>query len=338
MRTYFLTGGMGFIGYHLAKRLLEDKNNVIIYDAQKHYIPIDKSSWPYYSVYRVSNLNKICKEQGMQLTMIRGDCIDRELLRETLEKTRPDVIIHLAALSIAGICSGNPTEARLNIFDNTMVVLDVLKEITFPFERLLYLSSSMVYGNFPRDDRGMIIPVKEDQPCEPIDIYGAMKLSCEHIVKAYHCVFGIPYTIIRPSAVYGHTDCNRRVTEIFLSNALHGKELLLDNKGTHQLDFTYIDDLIGGLILALNSKLTLNDTYNVSGGKGWSINQLADIVCGLIPGTKIRRVDAVPYRPNRGAQDISKAYRVFGYSPRYDLEKGLKTYMDSFKKDIKKMV
>lgn len=335
MKTYFLTGGLGLIGYHLAKQLLSTKNNVIIYDAQKHYIPFDKSTWSYYSVYRVNDLNKVSAENAVNLKIIRGDCIDRELLKSSLNKHKPDIIIHLAALSIAGISAENPTEARINIFDNTMVVLDVLKEITFPYERFVYVSSSMVYGNFLRDNAGAIIPAKEEQQCNPIDIYGAMKLSCEHLVKAYHYKFGIPYTIIRPSAVYGHTDCNQRVTEIFLSNALHGKELLLDNKGTHQLDFTYIDDLVEGFILALNSKLSINDTFNLSGGKGWSINQLADVICKLIPGTTIRRIEAVPYRPNRGALNISKANTCFGYSPKYDLEKGMKIYCEQFKKSMK---
>jgi len=331
MKTYFLTGGLGFIGYHLAKRLLKDKNNVIIFDIQKHYLPLNISSWPYYSEYRVDDLKHTGEENGMQLTIIRGDCLDAKWLRESLEKARPEVIVHLAALSIAGICSDNPSEARLNIVDNTMVILDVLKDVSFPFERFVYLSSSMVYGNFRRDYDGQIIPAAEDQPCNPIDVYGTLKLSSELLIKVYNYRFAIPYTIIRPSAVYGLTDCNRRVTEIFLTNALMGKELLLDNKGTHQLDFTYIDDLIEGLTLALNNKSTLNDTFNISGGKGWSINQLADIVCELVPDTKIRRVDAVPFRPNRGAQDISKANRVFGYTPHFGLRDGLKAYLGALK-------
>lgn len=335
MKTYFLTGGLGFIGYHLAKRLLTENNNVVIYDAQKHYIPLDQSNWPFYSVYRVKDLNKTSKKQGVSLSIVRGDCIDRDLLRDTLEKHRPDFIVHLAALSIAGISSENPTEARLNIFDNTMVLLDVMKELTFSFERFIYISSSMVYGNFLRDEQGAIVPAKEDQPCHPIDIYGAMKLSCEHLVKAYNYRFGIPYTIVRPSAVYGHTDCNRRVTEIFLSNALQGKELLLDNKGTHQLDFTYIDDLVDGLILVLNSKLSLNDTFNLSGGKGWSINELAEVICKLVPGTTIKRVDAIPFRPNRGAQDICRANKVLGYSPKYNLETGMDAYLKLYSESIK---
>lgn len=335
MKTYFLTGGLGFIGYHLARHLLTDKNKVVIYDLQKHYIPVKDSSWPYYSGFRINDLQKVCIENGAELDIITGDCLDRKLLQESLEQHKPDIIVHLAALSIAGICSDNPTEARLNIFDNTMVILDILKEVSFSFERFVYISSSMVYGNFLRDNAGEIIPAKEDQPCNPIDIYGAMKLSCEYLVKAYNYRFRIPYTIIRPSAVYGYTDCNRRVTEIFLTNALHGKELLLDNKGTHQLDFTYVDDLVKGLLLAMESKLSLSETFNLSGGKGWSINELAETICRLVPGTSIKRVDAVPFRPNRGAQNILKANKVFGYKPEYDLEKGMKAYLEQLKNNRK---
>lgn len=321
MKKYFITGGLGFIGYHLTKRLLNEGNEVVIYDAQKHYIPFDKSNWSFYQNYRIANL----KRQG--LTIIRGDCTDRGWLNESLETHKPDVIIHLAALSIAGISNDYPAEAKLNIFDGTVILLDLLRTVSFSFDRFIYTSSSMVYGNFMRDQNNQIIPAVEEQKCNPIDLYGAMKLSGEHIVKVYNHRFNVPFSIIRPSAVYGPTDCNRRVTEVYLMNALLGKELLLDNGGQHELDFTYVDDIVNGFMLAATSEKALGETFNITRGEGRKISDLAEVIKGLIPETKIALSDHKPYRPNRGALDISKARTLLGYEPAYSLDEGMRKYL-----------
>jgi UDP-glucose 4-epimerase len=333
MKTYFITGGLGFIGYHICKELIKDENNkIIIYDAQKHYIPIDKSEWTFYLSYRIRSLYD---QNRNRLTIIRGDCTDRGLLSESLEKYRPDIIIHLAALPIAGVSNDFPTEAKVNIFDSTVTLLDVLRGVSFKFEKIIYTSSSMVYGNFIRDENGMIIPAKEDQICNPIDLYGAMKLSGEYVVKVYHYRFGIPYVIVRPSAVYGPTDANKRVTELFLVNALQGEKLILDNGGRHQLDFTYVDDLVSGFLLSANSQQAIGETFNITRGEGRQLKELAEIISGLVPNVVIEETDIKPYRPNRGALDITKARKILGYDPKFSLEEGMKKYLD-FIQAIKK--
>ena len=329
MKTYFITGGEGFIGYHLCKKLLEDEDNkVVTYDAQKHYIPFDQSSWPFYQGYRIKTLGP------ERITRIRGDCTDTGWLKECLEEHKPQVIIHLAAMSIASVSNDYPTEAKVNIFDSTVTLLDVLKTVSFKFDRIIYTSSSMVYGNFLRDQKTQeIIPAKENQICNPIDIYGAMKYSGEKVVKVYNKRFGIPYSIIRPSAVYGPTDCNRRVTEIFLTNALKGKDLVLDNGGLHQLDFTYVEDIVDGFILVSKSEKALGETFNITRGEGRKIKELAEIVSNLVPDTKVINSSIVPYRPNRGALDISHAGELLNYKPKFNLEDGMQKYY-SFIKSI----
>jgi nucleoside-diphosphate-sugar epimerase len=325
MATYFLTGGEGLVGYHLSKELLKNDHLVVTFDAQKHYIPFDKSKWPTYQNYRINTL------KSDKLIRLRGDCTDHGWLKECLEKYKPNVIIHLAALPIAGISNSYPTEAKVNIFDTIVTLLDILRGVSFEFDRVIYTSSSMVYGNFLKDEEGKIIPASEDQATNPVGIYGAMKLSGETITRVYNHRYGIPYVIIRPSAVYGPTDCNRRVTEIFLMNALQGKGLVLDNGGKHQLDFTYIDDLIQGYMLALHSKEALGQTFNITRGEGRQIKELAEIVTELVPGTSISDSDLVPYRPNRGSLDITKARNLLGYNPEYSLEDGMKVYYDFVK-------
>lgn len=262
MRTYFITGGEGFIGYHICKLLAErdEETKIVTYDAQKHYIPLDTSDWPHYIDHRIRSLN------GKGVEQIRGDTTDRGLLKSTLEEYEPDVIIHLAALPIANVSNKWPEEARTNILDGTITLMDVLREVEFDFERVVYTSSSMVYGDFPTNNDGETIPPAEDVNCDPVGLYGSMKLSGEHITRAYGHRFDIPYTIIRPSAVYGPTDCNRRVTEIFLTNALEGERLRLDNGGNHKLDFSYVEDVAEGFLLTADHENGLNETFNLTRG------------------------------------------------------------------------
>jgi UDP-glucose 4-epimerase len=321
--TYFITGGEGFIGYHLSKKLSEDRDNEIVtYDAQKHYVPLDKSNWPTYLQYRINSLN------ADNITRVRGDTTDRGFLKETLQSYEPDIVIHLAALPIANVSNKYPEEARQNILDGTITLLDVLREVEFDLDRVVYTSSSMVYGDFPMDDDGNVIPAREDDNCDPRGLYGSMKLSGEHITRSYTHRFDIPHTIIRPSAVYGPTDCNRRVSEIFLTNALNDERLRLDNGGYHKLDFTYVEDLVDGFIRASTHENAINETFNMTRGEGRSIRELAEVIQGLVPGTETYEHEKTVHRPNRGALNISKAEELLDYSPEYSLEKGMAKYHD----------
>lgn len=325
MSTYFITGGDGFIGYHLCKELSKRNNaEIVTYDALKHYIPPNKSSWPTYQQYRINSLDD-------DVQRIRGDTTDRGLLKESLQTHEPDYVIHLAALPIANVSNKYPEEARRNILDGTITLLDVLREVEFDFQRVVYTSSSMVYGDFPQTDAGDIIPASEGDDCSPVGLYGSMKLSGEHITRAYSHRFDFAHTIIRPSAVYGPTDCNRRVTEIFLMNALEGERLRLDNGGYHKLDFTYVKDVAEGFLKATEHENAVNETFNMTRGEGRSIRELAEVVSDLVPGTEMYEKEKKVYRPNRGALDVSKARELIGYDPQYSLEEGMAAYLDFVK-------
>ena len=119
----------------------------------------------------------------------------------------------------------------------------------------------MVYGNFDSED------VKEERPCKPIGIYGTLKYSGELLVKAYSDVFDLPYTIIRPSALYGERCVSRRVGQIFIENAIQDLDIAINGNGEEKLDFTYIDDLINGISLCCNNKNAINQTFNLTYGK-----------------------------------------------------------------------
>ena len=192
-------------------------------------------------------------------------------------------------------------------------------------KRLVYSSSSFVYGHFK------YAPADENHPTNPIDVYGGTKLACESMIKGFGTRFGIDYTIVRPSAVYGPTDANLRVSQIFVDNAFNGKELVMEGGGEAALDFTYVDDIAQGFMLAALSPQAKNEIFNITRGEGRTLKELSEILRQYFPDLKTLIKPADKTRPVRGALDIRKAKEILGYSPKYSLEYGIKEYVEYIK-------
>jgi len=192
-------------------------------------------------------------------------------------------------------------------------------------EQFIFLSSSMTYGNFVGEE------VSEETPLNPIGIYAALKLAGEKLVIAYQQVFDMPYTIIRPSALYGPGCVSRRIGQIFIENAISGDELRIDGDGSERLDFTYIEDLIHGICLALTNPAARNQTFNLTYGQGRSIQELASIVQQHFPDVKSRNVERDKLMPKRGTLSIAKAKSLLGYDPKYPLETGIEKYVSWYR-------
>ena len=183
----------------------------------------------------------------------------------------------------------------------------------------------MVYGNFDNES------VKEDRICEPIGIYGALKFAAEKIVIGYNQVFNLPFTIIRPSALYGERCVSRRVGQIFIENAIIGEDLTINGDGEESLDFTYIDDLIQGIILSILNKKALNEIFNITYGSSRKINSLAGLVKNKFEGINIKYNPRDSLMPERGTLSVEKAKSLLGYQPNNPIEKGFIKYIDWYK-------
>lgn len=328
MKKILITGGLGFLGSHLAKNIAQNPDFAVsVIDAEKYFFDKGKYNYNYYKNQRIN----ILKQSNIDIYNI--DLLNIDDTTKTIKKIKPDIIIHLASVSVAGIADYYPVLAKENIFDSTFNLLQIIVN-KFPIEKLIYISSSMVYGHFPKNKNEEIISPDEETPCNPIDIYGSFKLCCENLIKTYHLRKHVPYTIIRPTAIYGPSDCNFRVSELFVTNALLNRPILLDNGGLHKLDFTYIDDIINGIVSAIENKNALNQTFNISYGKGRTIKELAEIIKTQYPETFINLSNCKPFRPNRGALDISKAKSLLNFSPKFSLEKGIEIYLNYVKKHI----
>jgi nucleoside-diphosphate-sugar epimerase len=231
------------------------------------------------------------------------------------------VIVHLAAVSHAGRSNKDP----YNTFDHSLRTLaNALECARGNVEHFVYFSSSMVYGNF------LTREVDEEHPLNPIGIYGNLKAAGEKMVLSYQQVFGLPYTILRPSALYGAGCVSRRVGQIFIENALSGLPLLVDDEND-KLDFTYIEDLVDGICLAIQKPEGRNQTFNMTYGSSRSIRELVALMVQHFPDVKVERVERDHLMPHRGTLSVGKAQSMLGYAPQHPIEKGFPKYIQWYR-------
>jgi UDP-glucose 4-epimerase len=318
MKKIIVAGGAGFIGYHITQELLEKGHQVLIYDNFINFIPKEESLYSFYLQKRLKNIKD-------SVEIVRGDIRDKVCLIRVLREFKPEIVINLVSIPLATASNVFFEDAIQINLNGHINLLDAIRHSN-SVERFLYTSSSFVYGNFKYD------PADENHPTFPIDIYGGTKLSGEILSRSFSEKFGIEHVIIRPSAVYGPTDVNRRVSQIFVENALTGKPLILHGGGKDKVDFTYVTDAAHGFVLAALSPNAKNEVFNITAGKGRSAKEFAQILNKLLPGrvkTEIKLADQK--RPVRGSLDITKAKKLLGYKPKYQLEEGLKEYIEYIK-------
>ena len=325
-----LIGGAGFIGHHLALALKQagaiveivdslQVNNLLSF-AYRNYEEENRDL--YY--YLVNQRFDLLREAKVPIEV--QDARDYHALTRILSKIQPHVIIHLAAVSHAGRSNKDP----YSTFDHSLRTLEnALDYARDNLEHFIYFSSSMVYGHF---NSGV---AKEDMVCDPIGIYGALKYSGEKFVIAYHQVFGLPYTIVRPSALYGERCVSRRVGQVLIENATKGKPININGNGSDSLDFTYIDDLVQGIIKILENEKSKNEIFNITYGESRSIQQMVDIILKHFPKVQINYLPKEELMPDRGTLCVDKAKNLIGYAPQYPLEKGFVKYINWYKSIMK---
>jgi UDP-glucose 4-epimerase len=310
----FVTGGAGLIGTFLSRRLLSGGHDVTIFDSFINFIPPNGGHYHEYMNKRQEWLN------DPDITVIRGDTRNKSEIYRAVKKEQPDVIVHLAALPIADLCNKHSEEAVSTILNGTVNVLEAIRDVD-SVNRFVYASSSMIYGDFKYR------PADEDHPKNPKGVYGGTKFAGETLTQSFSNQYNINHVIVRPSAVYGPTDTNRRVTQIFVERALKGEVLELHGGGEQKLDFTYVEDTALGFALAATHENAVNETFNITRGEGRSIKELAQVIGKYTDGVKTRETEARMSRPKRGALDIQNAQTKLDYEPQYSLEEGMEKYV-----------
>jgi nucleoside-diphosphate-sugar epimerase len=326
-RRIALIGGAGFIGHNLALALKARGAQVSVIDGLEVNNLLHYTTNAPFPDRRNLYLNMI----NARLDMLREadvpihvlDARNFYALRDVLREIRPHAVVQLAAVAHAARSNKEPRGS----FEHSMSTLEHALECSREgVEHFVYFSSSMVYGNFADGY------VTETTPCEPLGIYGALKLGGEKLVIAYNQVFGFPHTIVRPSALYGERCVSRRVGQLFIESAMQGKDLVVHGDGSEALDFTYVLDLVQGLVRVLENDASHNQIFNLTYGQGRSVADLASLVRAHFPGVGVRFEPKDRLTPERGTLVIDKAKSLLGYNPEYPIEKGFVRYIEWYKR------
>ena len=324
-KNILLVGGCGFIGHNLALYLKQLGHKPVIVDSLSvnnilSFVDNEIKNKKLYSSI-LQNRIEILKKEDIQL--IIQDARDYHAISKIYNDINPDIIIHLAAVSHANKSNKDPHSTFDHSFRTLENTLDFAKNKK---THVIYLSSSMVYGNFDSKD------VNEETPCKPIGIYGTLKYSGELLVKAYNQIFDLPYSIIRPSALYGERCVSRRVGQIFIENAIQGLDITINGDGNEKLDFTYIEDLIAGIGLCCEKENAKNQIFNLTYGHSRTISELIEILKQEFPNINIFYKEKEKFMPERGTLNVTKAKNLLGYNPTNAIETGYIKYISWYKK------
>jgi nucleoside-diphosphate-sugar epimerase len=319
MSYALVTGGLGLIGASIARRLIEHDvvDEVVCLD---HYGRYANSTRPEFVDFRRMRL------EGIEDRVIieRGEAKYMSVMQDVLWKYRPVYIFHLAALPLAKLDNMNVEEARAGTLVSTSNILELLHKMSrhadYVPRRFVYASSSMVYGDFQSDE------VREDDLTAPKELYGSMKLAGEVLTRGLGDFYRVPWTIIRPSAVYGPTDMNRRVSQIFIEKAFAGETIKVMGRD-ERLDFTYVKDVARGFVLAATQKAGAREVFNITYGKSHTLLQFVQCLQRHFPDLRYEITERDEFRPRRGTLSTEKARELLGYFAEYSLQRGIDEYV-----------
>lgn len=307
MKTALVTGGAGFIGSHIAERLIKEKYRVIIFDNLS------------------SGFKSYLRSQAL---FVKGDVRKKKDVESLFAKHKINVVFHIAGQA-SNISSF--TDPFFDIEENLVGTMNVvLSSIKNRAPRFLYASSMTVYGHPNR------LPVSESQACKPVSYYGISKYSAERFVHATasrsDLKFKFHVTSFRMFNVYGPrqslTNPYQGAMAIFLGNVMRKETIKIFGDGKQSRDFIYIDDIVNAWMLALNNSKSYNQIYNLGYGERITLNELISTIIKSLGGNpKTYPVKHLPTRPGdqRHMQaDISLARRHLGFNPKISLTVGLK--------------
>ena len=298
-----ITGGAGFIGSHLAERLLDD-NEVVVYDNLHR------------NAIQFAHL-----DNHPNLTFIKGDVMDADATRRAIHGCH--IVIHCAA--IAGVYSVDRnavTTMEVNMLGTNQVVRAALAARV---ERFVEFSTSEVYGPFihkgKEDDLTTIGPVGENRW-----VYAASKLASEHLSFAHYKEDGLPLVIVRPFNVYGPRQVGDGAIRGMILQALQNAEITLYNDGTQIRAWCYIDDFVDGILRCTEVPEAIGHAFNVGNPQGTVTNfELANMIIRLTNSKS-----GVVFKPHPGPEvdlrvpSIEKAQTMLGYKPTTSLETGIR--------------
>jgi nucleoside-diphosphate-sugar epimerase len=304
-----VTGGGGFLGGAAARALVARGDVAIAFDTQWGGLP--------------------AVPEDERLLRVPGDITDLASLAQAMLAHRPDVVLHCAA--IVGVLSslGSPVNVvRVNV-EGSLNVFEAMR--LAQVRRCVHISSEEAYGVF-RAER-----IDETHPLDPVLPYGICKAAVEQLGRSYRDLHGIEVINLRTSWVYGPGLPRERVPKTLIDAALAGRPLHVPSGADALIDHTYVDDMVSGMLAALDHSRPRHDAYNIASGEAVTVARLAEIVRELVPGAQLS-VGPGPYRHGdrveavrKGALDVARAAADLGWRPRYSIRAGLAAYLQAAK-------
>lgn len=322
-----LVGGAGFIGHNLALELrglgveVMVVDNLMVNSLVANQFENEKELLQR-QLYLNFLLDRLDLMRDAKVQLRNADARNYMDLTHLFTEFQPTKVVHLAAIASA-------VEARKNpglCFDLQLVtlrnVLELCRQKPKEINQVMFLSSSTVYGDFETPT------VDESVRPQPRGIYANAKYMGERLVRTYADQHGLGTTVIRPSALYGERCVSRRVSQVFVENALSEKPLRLEGGGDGRLDFTYVKDLVRGMAraLALHAGPETTETFNLTYGNARTIAELAGIVDSVVPGTVLEEHPRANDKPIRGTLSTQRAEELLGFKAEWDLETGYRQY------------
>ena len=313
-----ITGGLGFIGSNLARRLVVDGNRVTLLD----------SLVPQYGG-NPANIADIRDQVRINISDVRDPYATRELLKGM------DVVFNLAGQTSHADSMTDPfTDLDINA-KSQLALLESVR-IVCPDAVVVFASTRQIYG------RPQYLPVDEQHPIRPVDVNGVNKVAGEQFHLLYHDVYGIRTTSLRLTNTYGPCmrvrDARQTFLGIWIRNLLQGQPILVFGDGKQLRDFNYVDDVVDALTLAAATPACYGRAFNLGSPEVIDLSTLAQRICDLVPEAAWQ---LVPFPPERKAIDIGDYYsnhsfatELLGWHPMIGLQKGLARTVDYYRQNL----
>lgn len=311
--SILVTGGAGFIGSHLADRLLAEGNDVFVLD----------NFDPYYDpALKQKNIGHNMEEGSY--TLIKGDIRDYETLKSIIINNNIEYIFHNAAQAGVRISLKDPFKTHEVNATGTLNILEAARDSYV--KKIINASSSSVYGKVSH------LPFEESHPHQPISPYGASKLLAEHYCRIYYEIYGLKSISLRYFTVFGPRMRPDLAINIFTHKALKNEPIEIFGDGGKTRDFTYIDNVVEANILGMKKG---RGEYNIGSGVRCSINDLARKIISITgSSSEIIHSENAKGDAEHTMAHIGKAKKEIGYSPAIAFEDGLRYYIDWIKSNM----
>lgn len=319
--NYLITGGAGFIGSHLCEALLNRGDKVICLDNFDEYYP---------KAIKIKNVNHLKENPRFQL--ITGDVCDTDMVIDLLESKKINLVIHLAGRNGVGRWVKNPL-AFIDINSKgTAAILEAIKETEI--NKIVHISSSSVYGQ-----KSKAPFIESNDLGDPFTIYSATKQSAEQFIKMYHHLHGISAVVLRLFSVYGPKQPPQSGVYQFIKANITGENLSLYGGGNIERDYTYIDDIVEGIIKSVDyiniQKKNIHEVFNLGSGQCDTINNILEIIeenSHIKTKTIEKSIFKTSLQPSFA--NIEKAASVLQYNPKITLSKGIEKTIEWFRSDL----